>query len=700
MKNKCIAFGLIVAVSVAFFGYGPFAEAELKPTTELDRRVARQVCNMLHQLHISQHEVDDKMSARLHGEFLKFFDPMKMFFLASDIAEFDKSRTLHDDNLAMGDLSFAFNVYNRFVERLAVRTQWALEFAKAEHDFSTDDEVILDRDAAQYAKSDEEAKERWRRRIKYEILTLIVNGETENDARERIQKRYRNLKIRWDQVDTAELEEMFLSSLANAYDPHSTYMGAPTLKNFRIAIELSLEGIGAVLQAEDGMTIVKEIVTGGAADRDGRLKPGDKIVGAAQGEDGEMEDLENMKLSDVVNRIRGKAGTKVRLEVIPATGGKRVEYTLTRQKIQLTDRAAKGTVIETPKDDAGRSYRVGVIDLPSFYADPQPENGAEPRSASNDVRRILNDFKKQKVDAVIMDLRQNGGGLLGEAISLTGLFIDEGPVVQVRDYARRVTPYMDDIPGVAYDGPLVVLVSKFSASASEIFAGAIQDYRRGIVVGDSSTHGKGTVQKVLELGKNWIFANQELGAVKLTMQMFYRVNGQSTQTRGVLSDIVLPSVTDLDEFGEAKLDYALKFDTIDPADYRPFNGPVNENLIATLASLSQKRQQTDPELLELARKKQLVLDRRERKQMVFNEQILRKEREELEDKDAEKNDEKGKEPEEKKRNDEARKALLDEDGLAEVEKDEEPFGSNAYTKEVLRITADLLRLSNSSFTAR
>lgn len=698
---KKLFSGLFLVACLLCVGLVSITRAELEPQSELDRKVARHVGMLLEQAHISHHPVDDLISERLHEEFLDYFDPMKMYFLQKDIAVFDKSRTQHDDTLAAGDLSFAFDVYRVFSERLKARTEWALEWADAAHDFNKEDEVILDPKVAAYAKDDDEAKERWRRRIKYEILNLVTTGgESEQEARERIKRRYRNVQRRWDQVDTGELEEIYLTSLASSYDPHTTYMGPATLENFRIAIELSLEGIGAVLQAEDGMTVIKEIVPGGAASNDGRLKPGDKIVGAGQGEDGEIEDLENMKLSDVVKRIRGKAGTKVRLEVIPADSQKRVQYTLTRQKIQLTDRAAKGSVIEVP-GEGDKVTRIGVIDLPSFYANPD-----EGRSCSTDVRKILEDFKKQGVEGVVMDLRLNGGGLLGEAISLTGLFIDEGPVVQVRDFNKRVTPYMDDYPGLAYSGPLVVLVSKFSASASEIFAGAIQDYGRGVVVGDSSTHGKGSVQKVLELGPMFIVGRNRpnLGAVKLTMQKFYRVNGQSTQLRGVVSDIVLPSITDHEDFSESKLDYALSFDTIEQAKYQRFQNSIDKTVIDHLRQLSQERQATDPGILEIVRRKTLAHELRGRKTMVFNEQKLREEHEALEEKGDDVAAAGGvDEPLAATQQDQAKPKKKASKGLEdelEDKKEDEPFGSNAYTKEVLRITADLIRLSNSSFTAK
>lgn len=651
--------------------------------TDTDKRKALMVSGIMEQAHLNRRPIDDTISERLHDQYLKVFDPMKLYFLESDAKEFATRKNLHADKRTAYDLDFAFQVYNRFLKRLDERSEWvAKEFADKAYDFNEESEIMVDPKRSTYAKDENESKQRWDDRIKYELLSLMVNGEKEPEARDRIKRRYRNLSRRWHEIDADEVVELYLTSLTNSFDPHSSYMAPRTVEDFNIAIQLSLEGIGALLSSEDGLTIVKEVVPGGAADKDGRLKPGDKIVGVGEGDNGEIQDLLDMKLKNVVKLIRGKAGTRVRLEVIPANTEKKEYYTLARQRIELQEGGAKGDIIEVPGKDGQPPYKVGVIKLPSFYADNQALQAGDEnaKSASHDVRRILEEFKAKGVQGVVMDLRNNGGGLLNEAIELTGLFIDEGPVVQVRDFSGRIFPYKDDFPGVAYDGPLVVLISKFSASASEIFAGAIKDYGRGLVVGDSSTHGKGTVQKVLDLDRQIQpgAGGKALGAVKLTMQQFYRVNGQSTQNMGVPADIVLPSPSDHEDFGEAKLDYALDSDQIPTAMYLPM-GNVNQALIAELQKLAAQRQANDPELQKLKAKKEKIHERRNRATLVFSEASLKRDREEFKDEEDEANAEDG-----------------HDDGVTKdgKKKEEKKFGTDPYTNEVLRITADFIRLGD------
>lgn len=659
--------------------------AEATAPTKTDRDVAAIVGKQMELQHISRRSVDDEISQRLFKGYIRLFDPLKLYFLQSDIDEFTKHSALLDDDLKNGaDLSFAFDVYQRFLQRLDERVQWANEFADAEHDFTKEETITVDPDVAQYATSVEESKERWRVRIKFELCSMVVDGKTIEESRERIHKRYRNLKSRWHELDNAELVEMYLTTLTSSFDPHSSYMSPDTLEDFEIHMRLSLEGIGALLQSEDGTTVVKEVVVGGAADKDGRLKPGDQVLAVGDGKDGPMEDIVEMKLRDVVKLIRGKAGTTVRLEVLPSGQTARVTYDLVRQKIDLKDEAASGEVIEFTDPTSGVIRRIGVIHLPSFYADQsggdlqallEPNDS---RTATNDVRRILADFKKQGgVECVVMDLRMNGGGLLTEAINLTGLFINEGPIVQVRDHDKRVQKYRDTDGSIAYDGPLVVLISRLSASASEIFAGAIKDYGRGIVVGDTTTHGKGSVQKVLDLNRVARLRGGMLGALKLTMQQFYRVNGQSTQSLGVPSDVVLPSRTDNEDFGEASLDYALEFTQIDPAAHDSFQMSVPQ-IIEALQSASKLRWANDPELAAIAQKKAKFDERKSRKTLTFTEASLRAEKEQLKD---------------------ANSTEEEEDFPEFSRKKGEKFGSDPYTKEVLQIAADFLRLREASLAA-
>ena len=687
----------LVCVAVFACGSLPLAvEVSAQDRVDPDQaiRIAQRVTRVLPQAHITRHRVDDAISERVHKGFLESFDPLKLYFMQSDIDEFDLRRDNHDNEILRGDVGFAYDVQQRFLDRLDQRVKLVEDLLDGDFDFDREETIITDPDAADYPKTEAEVADRWRKRIKYELVTRMIDNaeQTEEQAKERIRKRYRNLQRRWLEIDREDVAEMYLSSLTTSYDPHSTYMSPRTWEDFQIQLRNSLEGIGAMLQSEDGVTTLKSIVPGGAADKDGRIQPGDDIVGVGQGEDGELVDVVDMKLRDVVDLIRGEAGTVVKLEVAKGgEGGKLETYDVVRQKITLEDRKATSEVLNVPEamedglpaqggEASGKvvttpgkaDYKVGVINLPSFYADDEALQRGDPdaSTASADVARILADFRKQGVQAVVMDLRVNGGGLLSEAVDLTGLFIDRGPVVQVRNYDNRVEVLDDENRGMAWEGPLVVLVSRFSASASEIFAGAIKDYGRGVVVGDSATHGKGSVQRILPLS-NPNLGGDEYGVVKLTMQKFYRVNGFSTQNRGVPSDVVLPSPTDHDDFGEANLDYALQFDRIADAGATDY-GFSPEDVVEAVKQDSADRFARNPELEKLTAKKQKADERRAQTTKTFTAASIRKEREEL--------------------TDEEKEALADpDDAVLDEEKDKKPFGSDAYTKEVLRITADYLR---------
>jgi carboxyl-terminal processing protease len=385
------------------------------------------------------------------------------------------------------------------------------------------------------------------------------------------------------QMTADELLETYLSSLTGSLDPHTSFMSPGTLENFEIGMRLQLDGIGASLKGEDGYTTVAELVPGGAADKDGRLQKKDRVVGVGQGAEGEIVDVVDMNLNEVVKLIRGKRGTIVRLKVIPVGQTAPKIYDITRAKIELKDSEARGEVIEQGKKPDGTPYRIGVINLPSFYMDMAGarQGQAEYKSSTRDTKRLLDEFRQKGVDCVVLDLRNNGGGSLPESISLTGLFIDTGPVVQIKDADKRVQQYDDVDPGVSWDGPLVVLTNKFSASASEIVAGAIQDYHRGLVIGDSATHGKGTVQSLLDLGRQ-LFQRlpnaPSLGAIKITMQQFYRPSGKSTQLEGVKSDIELPSITTHLPVGESDLDHAIAFDKVPAAQFQSSDRVTDETV--------------------------------------------------------------------------------------------------------------------------
>jgi carboxyl-terminal processing protease len=604
-----VGLALLSALSAALFGSLATARPTVPDSRSKEYRdqhnIALFVSSLMDKRHMAQLRVDDEISKRAMEMFFKTLDPMKLYFYQSDIDKFASESTRIDDYVRAGDVTIANRIFDVFLERVVERTAVAQKLVDEKYDFTLDESMERDPEKIAWAKSREEIDERWRKRVKYDLLLLTTDDKSKpEEAVEKLHKRYRSIAQRWDQTSNDELLEMFLTAVTMSFDPHSSYMSPDSLENFIIQMRLELDGIGASLESKYGETVVRHIVPGGAADKDGRLKVDDVITGVGEGKDGEVVDITDMKLNDVVMKIRGKPGTIVRLEVKTAGGAGLQVYEITRARIELKDSEARsavlergphgevvgeeavqlagepnknleeptGQVIEQKKAD-GTVFRIGVIDLPSFYMDMEGRRrGREDyKSAVRDVRRLLNELKEKKVDLVIVDLRFNGGGSLPESVEMTGLFIDQGPVVQVKGPDGRVIPHNDDKPGAVWDGPLVVLINKFSASASEIFAGAIQDYGRGIVVGDQSTHGKGTVQELEELGQIISQLNPpNYGALKMTIQQFYRPGGDSTQNRGVVSDIQLPSQTSHWEVGEADLDYALKFDSVHPLPHENY----------------------------------------------------------------------------------------------------------------------------------
>ncbi len=569
-----------------------------------DRYIAVAVRRQLENEHFLRKPIDDEIARRWFSSFLEALDPMKVYFLQSDVDAFMQKRESLDDLVKKGDVTFAYDVLTRFLQRVDQRLPLVERLIQGAQDFSKDETIVIDRDETKWAKNEAEAEDIWRRRIKYDLLVQKMEKTPSEEAKDKLLRRYRSLAKRWHQMTADELLETYLSSLTSSFDPHTSYMSPGTLENFEIGMRLQLDGIGAQLKGEDGYTTIVELTPGGAADKDGRLKSKDRVVGVGQGAEGEIVDVVDMNLNEVVKLIRGKRGTTVRLKVIPVGENVPKVYDITRAKIELKDAEARGEVIEHGKKADGSPYKVGVINLPSFYLDMAgaQQGQAEFKSSTRDCKRLLEDFSKQGVDCVVLDLRSNGGGSLPEAIKLTGLFIDKGPVVQIKDSDKQVRPYDDVDPGVVWDGPLVVLTSKFSASASEILAGAIQDYHRGLIVGDKSTHGKGTVQTLLDVGRQ-LFprfdSSPQLGAIKVTIQQFYRPSGDSTQLEGVLSDVELPSITSHLPIGESDLDHALTFDRVPRADFAG-SGKVTDGMVAMLREASAKRVQANKDFVKLA----------------------------------------------------------------------------------------------------
>ncbi len=608
-RRRVWVLSLLALSTLAVGLVAPMVWARPQGKSTNERHISLLVAALMDQDHLSELQVNDETSKRAFEKFIESLDAMKLFFLQSDIDEFAREQLRIDDYVKRGDLSMARRVFDRFLQRVRERIAVAQEYVDVDHDFTVDETMVRDPEKMAFAKSEAEADERWRKRVKWDLLTQLADDMSKEEAIEKLHKRYRSIRRNWEQTDGDELLEYFLSALTMSFDPHSTYMSPSTLENFTITMRLELNGIGASLQSLYGETIVKRLVPGGAADKDGRLKIDDVITGVAQGDSEDFTDIVEMKINDVVQLIRGKPGTVVRLEVMPADKSGRKVYDITRARIELKDSEARseiierkpgenpvseeatGQVVEQPIGD-GTSKRIGVISLPSFYMDMEGRRAGNPnyKSTTRDVRRLLEQFNAQGVDLVIMDLRFNGGGSLPESVATTGLFIDQGPIVQVKLPNGLVQPYADEEAGMVWSGPLVVLINKFSASASEIFAGAIQDYGRGIVVGDHATHGKGTVQQLNQLGQQIMRIHPpNYGALKMTIQQFYRPGGDSTQNRGVISDLELPyRTTYLDGIGEADLDYALKFDRVAPLPH--VNYPyASQRIIDTLAKNSENR---------------------------------------------------------------------------------------------------------------
>jgi carboxyl-terminal processing protease len=633
-STRRVLLGAIIALLLV-----PFAASAQPMPGKDDKLVARMVCEFLQEGHVTRPMIGDEISRRLFHRFLKDLDPGKLYFVKSDIDEFKKQETELDDMLLKGDISFAYQVYGKFLERITQRLPLIDELVETKFDYTVKEYLDTDPAKIEYASNDKELAERWRKRIKFDLLRerLGTKPLPDAEARKKVRDRYHNFVRRMKQLDNYDLMEIYLSALGVSLDPHGGYMSPNTLDDFEISMRLSLQGIGAMLREENGQISVVEVVPGGAASKDGRLKAKDKIIAVAQG-DGKYVDIVDMKLREAVKLIRGPKGTKVELKVVPAGKLEPLVYEMTRQQIEIKSQAARSEIVEDGKKADGKPYRFGVIDLPSFYAASPGKESGEVKSASKDVRRILNELKAAGVDGVILDMRNNPGGFLGEAVALAGLFIDQGPVVQVKDPSDGIKRLDDPDKGIVYDGPLVVLVNRSSASAAEIVAATLQDYGRALIVGDSATHGKGTVQAVVDLGSQISNSRPgKLGALRLTMQQFYRVNGDSTQNRGVLSDIVLPSLSEYLSTPEKDMDHALAFDKVKAVKHEAM-GMVPADVITSLRTQSAERVKASKDFAKLGKDIERLKGLRDRKQVSLNEAELKAEmsKEEAEDADLEK----------------------------------------------------------------
>jgi carboxyl-terminal processing protease len=569
-------------------------EGALAPP-ERHTRTAKRIASLLTNAHYSRRAIDDRLSEQVYKRYLDSLDSQRSYFLASDVAEFDQWKLRFDDMIRTGNVEPAFVIYARLQQRNRERVEYALSLLETPPDFTLSESFEFDRKDAPWPANRAEMDELWRKRVKNDALSLALTGKEWPEISGTLKKRYERVLKRASQVTADEVFEILMNSYARSFDPHTSYFSPRNSEEYRIEMSLSYEGIGATLQSEDDYASIVNLIPGGPAAAAGTLGINDRITAIAQG-DGEFQDVIGWRLDDVVELIRGKGGTVVRLQILPAgaaPGSPEKIVEITRGKVTLENKASKKELRKVTRN--GRELKIGVINVPTFYRDVDAEarNEKDFRSTTRDVENLIAELQENgPIDGLILDLRGDGGGFLPEATALTGLFIDRGPVVQLKDYTGRVEVLDDPRPGTVYDGPLVVLIDRYSASASEIFAGAIQDYGRGLVIGQRS-FGKGTVQNLIPLDR---WSNRPVeGQLTVTIGKFYRVTGESTQHRGVEPDIELPSAISIEEVGESALEAALPWDRIQPASFRRVSFTADAPPAAELARIEAERARNDPD---------------------------------------------------------------------------------------------------------
>ena len=592
---------------------------------------AQNLVQLLEQAHYNRDAVKSDDYAQVIPEFMTVLDSQHLFFLDSDKATFTGrfGKNVYYNVDYLGNIDSAYTIFGVYDDRVTARVAWIFGELKKGFDFTENDTIRLDRSKSPWPVTTAEADELWRKHLKSEVLAELLNKKTLDQAREVVRKRYERMLKTVGETDGGELAEFFLATIAGLYDPHSTYFSADTFEDFGIQMKLQLVGIGAMLGLEDDTCVVKEIVPGGPADLGRQLKPNDKIIEVAQ--DGqEPVEIIGMKLRKIVDQIRGAKGTRVRLIVQPGDAtdtSVRKEIVITRDVVKLDSARARAAVFQVPAA-GGKTVALGVITLPEFYGPAdEGDTDANKASASADVARLVVQLKQAGIQGLVLDLRHNGGGFLSEAIELAGLFIHKGPVVQVKNYEGEIQVDSDKAEHLSYDGPMAVLVDRFSASASEIVAGALQDYGRAVVIGDSSTHGKGTVQTVVEMrsiSRELAMSPAKTGAAKITVQKFYLPDGSSTQLKGVVSDIVLPSVDEFLPIGESDLPHALVWDKITTSFFD--GAPIDRRVLARLKGLSANRQASLPEFAFIRSYVDWFKDREAQKLVSLNLEERRKQK--------------------------------------------------------------------------
>ena len=571
-----IFLGLLITLSVQA-KIPIIEESQLVPGARHER-ATEIILHILKTYHYKKTSLDDEVSERILDRFLENLDPSRSFFLQGDIDRFSKYSHELDNDLLKGQLEPAYEIFRLYRRRVSERSEYAIKLLEHDFDFTVEEVYEFDRSEMPWPVDTSELNDIWRKRVKNDYLNLQLAGKEPEEIRDTLTRRYDRLKTSTFQLDANDVYQTFINSYTYTIEPHTAYFSPRTSENFDISMRLSLEGIGAVLRSEYDYTTVQDIVPGGPADLGGELHNEDRIIGVGQDAEGELVDVIGWRLDDVVDLIRGPKGTVVRLEILPKnTGpeGPSKKISIVRDQIKLEEQAAKSEIIDLPENGG----RIGVIDVPTFYSDfaAQARGDENYKSTSRDVRHLLENLKGEDVDGIIIDLRGNGGGSLSEALEFTGLFIESGPIVQTKNSSGRIVINDDPDPGISYSGPLAVLVDRNSASASEIFAGAIQDYRRGIVIGEP-TFGKGTVQHIIDLDKFIRRSKEQHGRLKTTIAQFYRISGGSNQHKGVVPDIIFPTNKYNDHHGERSLDNALPWDEIKPARFIAASAPTDNFL--------------------------------------------------------------------------------------------------------------------------
>lgn len=624
--NKRIIWTLLAVISAGqTAAQEQAAPPRLAPTPD-QAQTAYLSAQILSRYHYKAVPLDDAMSEKIFDRYLKSLDPEHLFFTQADVDGFSSVRTQLDDAILRGNLSAPFAIFQRYEQRIADRLSYARELLDAGFDFTTKEDYAYAREKASWPADDAEARDLWRKRVKNDWLRLRLAGKDDKAIRDTLSRRYEHYVTRATRNTSEDVFQIFMNAYAMSIEPHTNYLGRSASADFDISMRLSLEGIGAELQERDEFITIRKLVPGGPAARSGRLAAGDRIVGVGQA-DQAITDVVGMRVDEVVKLIRGEKNTRVVLDVLPAdagTDGKHKQVTLVRDKIKLEEQAAKKSIIKVGEGTSAR--RIGVISLPAFYEDFDGRRRGDKdfRSASRDVARLIDELKKEKIDGLLIDLRNNGGGSLREAVELTGLFIDKGPVVQQRRVDGQIGVESDEHAGMAWDGPLGVLINRASASASEIFAAALQDYGRAPIIGEPS-FGKGTVQTMINLDDVARNDKPRFGDLKMTVAQFFRVNGGTTQLRGVTPDIRFPSISDSDNYGESSYDNALPWIQIKAAEFRPVTELAPR--IADLQRRHDARVAKDKDFLQLLDDVAEYNRLRDSKQLSLNEAERRKEKE-------------------------------------------------------------------------